>query len=47
MHGGCHIQTKKHTKESRQIHKVCLVLVVVVVVVGVGVGVGVGVSLRG
>ena len=33
MHGGCHTQTKKHTKESRQIHKVCLLVVVVVVVV--------------
>ena len=38
MHGGCHTQTKKHTKESRQIHKVCLVVVVVVVVVGGGGG---------
>ena len=33
MRGGCHTQTKKHTKESRQIHKVCLVVVEVVVVV--------------
>ena len=33
MHGGFHTQTEKHTKESRQIHKVCLVVVVVVVVV--------------
>ena len=33
MHGGCHTQTKKHTEESRQIPKECLVVVVVVVVV--------------
>ena len=33
MHGGCHTQIKKHTKESRQIPKVCLVVVVVVVVI--------------